>query len=87
MKKVFKCILWVVGILLVVLLVLVIITNTHPYFTEPEKINPENCDYVAKDRAAKAMFVQEQHPESVIEKGSFEEYYNAFYAICVGSGI
>ncbi len=87
MKKVNKKILWFLSVIFALFIVAVIVTNTVPYFTSPKTINPEDCDALARDRAAKAMMVQEQNPELTDQKGDFESYYKAFLEICLGSGM
>lgn len=87
MKKSLKYAIWILGGILLLLIVAIIATNTLPYFTSPRAINSEDCEFVARDRATKAMAVQEQHPDSVEKEGNFTDYYNAFYQICIESGI
>ncbi len=87
MKKFVKYAIWCIGGFIVVLFLLIAITNTLPYFTEPRKIDPEDCDAVAQDRAEKAIMIQEKYPESVEKESDFRSFYNAFYDICIKSGI
>lgn len=78
---------WITGGFVLLIVVLVIVTNTVPYFEEPRKIDPNDCNTVARDRASKAVSVQDQYPELVEQKGDFQAYYNAFFEICIRSGI